>query len=88
MKAIRIIKEMLSGCYDIEQMGVYEAIVSTPDTFFGPGAFDQERSYEWEPEKTYLYMYAKDDDELFNEEEPDAVWMAEDGSEILLYKID
>ena len=88
MKKDQIIKGLLSNFYDMEQMGLYNASLITPNQYFGAGAFDRERTENYNPNAQYMYMYYWGLIDEFEGHKPDAVWMAEDGSEVFLFQIE
>lgn len=88
MTQIQIINELLKNTYDLELMGIYDSERISPKEFFGEGAFSQNaNSFEIGQLYLYQYRYKIDDDDNVGGEEPNAVWMTEDGYEINLYVI-
>lgn len=91
MKAIDIIKALLTNCYNMEQMGLYthESIKDAKD-FFGDGYFcNMKQNGAVQPGMTFLYIYKTDDcdDAFLDSRIPDAWFYTEDGSEIALLQI-
>lgn len=89
MKAIDVIKALLTNCYDIEQMGLYtHKDGEYAKWFFGGeegGAFGSITCAIHEGD-TFLYYYA-DEDPTIDGKEPDAWFHAACGQSIALFKI-
>ena len=88
MKAIDVIKALLTNAYNIEQMGLYTYDgLDDIKRFFGDGAFGS-ITCAMPHGTTFLYYYKHTDEDLtFASREPDAWYYAEDGSEIAMFKI-
>lgn len=88
MKAIDIIKALLTNCYNMEQMGLYTYNgVKDAKRFFGDGAFGSITCAILFGD-TFLYCYKHtDEDPMIDGKEPDAWFHTKDGSVIALFKI-
>lgn len=85
MKAIDIIEALVSGFYNLEQMGVYiHRNNDRMQDYFGNSVVADDNVKE---DRVYLYWY-NNEDELLNNESPDAILMDPNGEVILLYEIE